>query len=110
MCRGEYDRQRRAEPDHCDTVSLVKTKREPDVIDLLGKIFADNPSLPGAACVIGPNLFDWNATPADHRLAVRLCLEACPALEPCRQRAARGDLTGIVAGEYRPVQPRRQAS
>ena len=88
----------------------MKTKPAADVVDLLCAILRDSPSLPGAACVIAPNLFDYNASAADHQLAARLCLEACPALELCRQRAAHGDLTGIVAGEYRAVQPRRRAS
>ena len=35
----------------------------------------------------------------------RVCLEACPVLDLCRQRAAQGDLSGIVAGVYYSVVP-----
>jgi hypothetical protein len=112
MCRRSYDRQRRRRArEHVDdyAVELMTPKPPPDVIDLLASILTDHQSMPDAACQSSPAMFDWDASASDHQLAVRVCLESCPALQLCRQRAARGDLTGIVGGQFWPTQKRRKA-
>jgi hypothetical protein len=86
-------------------VDIVKAKPPGDLVDLLCAILRDSSPLPGAACTVAPRAFDWDASPSEHKIAARVCLEACPVLDLCRQRAAQGDLSGIVAGVYYSVVP-----
>jgi hypothetical protein len=80
-----------------------------DTVELLAQILADAPPLPDAACVSAPELFDFDAGPVAHELAIKIC-RSCPELVPCGESAARRRLTGIAGGVYWPVVPPRTKS
>jgi hypothetical protein len=101
LCRREYDRQRRADPEHSESVSLVKRKPADDMVSLLCRVLRGSANVPGASCVTNPEAFNVGASPSERALAKRVC-QSCPALDACRDwLATRPNAFGTIAGEYR---------
>jgi Transcription factor WhiB len=76
------------------------------VVGLLAEILRRIPRLPGALCAGRPADFDCHDG-VGIEAAKALC-HRCPALSACRtwtQTRRRGELVGVIAGEYYKAKP-----
>ncbi|MCH9732269.1 MAG: WhiB family transcriptional regulator [Actinomycetia bacterium] len=89
--------------------SAYPQRPRPDAVTLIARILEGSVSLPDAACIDRPELFDIDADDEQHAEAVEVCHQ-CPALNACRAWANPRTVSGVVAGQRftGPPKPRQR--